>query len=142
MRGGLSDKHELFAFRVTLVIFTCGVLVYAMVMKGTPIYEMVSSAYQVTLCGALVPLVCGLYWPRSTKQGAFASIVLGILTWLMFLLTPLGEDFPAQLAGVILAIIGMVAGSLLSKPHAHEAHVHAQTPGRTHAHDHARGAAQ
>ena len=124
LRPGLTDKQELFAFRVTLFFFTCCVLAYAIAMKGTPIYEMVSAAYQVTLVGAFIPLVCGLYWKRSTRQGAIASIVFGISTWLFFLATPLGQEFPAQLAGVIMAGIGMVAGSLLSKAHPHEAHAH------------------
>ena len=124
LRPGLTDKQELFAFRVTLFFFTCCVLAYAIAMKGTPIYEMVSAAYQVTLVGAFIPLVCGLYWKRSTRQGAIASIVFGIITWLFFLATPLGQEFPAQLAGVIMAGMGMVAGSLLSKAHPHEAHAH------------------
>jgi solute:Na+ symporter, SSS family len=122
MRPGLTDKQELFAFRVTLFIFTACVLAYAMVMKGTPIYEMVSGAYQVTLVGAFVPLVCGLYWKRATRYGAIASIIFGVLTWIIFLATPLGEAFPAQLAGVLMAGVGMIGGSLLSKPHAHHAH--------------------
>ena len=55
-------------------------------MKGTPIYEMVSGAYQVTLVGAFVPLVMGLYWKRATTQGAIFSVVAGHRgTWLLFL---------------------------------------------------------
>lgn len=122
IRPGITDKERLFAFRVTLVVFTGLVLIYAIVMQGTPIYEMVSSAYQITLCGALTPLVAGLYWPRANRYGAIASIIMGISTWLFFLLSGLGDVFPAQLAGLIMAIIGMVAGSLLTKPHAHTAH--------------------
>ncbi len=118
----MTDRQELLAFRVTLFIFTCCVLAYAMLTRGTPIYEMVSGAYQVTLVGAFLPLVCGLYWKRATRQGAIASIVLGIITWLIFMLTDLGKDFPSQLAGVVMAAIGMVAGSLLTKPHPHHAH--------------------
>ena len=131
MRGGLTDKQELFAFRVTLFIFTGCVLGYAMAMKGTPIYEMVSGAYQVTLVGAFVPLVCGLYWKRATRHGAIASIVLGIVSWIMFMTTPLGEQIPAQLVGILMAGVGMVAGSLLSKPHEH--HAHPEAPSRQHA---------
>ena len=71
-----------------------------------------------------MPLVCGLYWPRATRQGAIASIVFGIVTWVMFLATPLGEAFPAQLAGILMAGIGMLAGSLLFPAHPHEAHPH------------------
>jgi len=122
LRGGLTDKQELIAFRVTLVVFTAVVLTYSIMMRGTPIYEMVSTAYQVTLCGAFVPLVTGLYWKRANKHGAMASIVMGITTWLMLLATPLGEQFPAQLAGVIMAGLGMVVGSLMTKPHEHHAH--------------------
>ena len=122
IRGGLTDKQELFAFRVTLFIFTACVLAYAIAMKGTPIYEMVSGAYQITLVGAFVPLVCGLYWKRATTSGAIASIVMGIVSWLLFWATPLGEQFPAQLVGILMAGFGMVAGSLLSKPHKHHAH--------------------
>ena len=58
------------------------------------------------------PLVLGLYWRRATTQGALASILLGIGTWLLFLAMPWGSEFPAQLAGVLAAFVGMVAGSL------------------------------
>ena len=59
-----------------------------------------------------VPLVAGLYWKRSTTQGAILAIVLGLGTWLLLLNTPWGEVFPAQLAGLLAAIVGMVLGSL------------------------------
>jgi Na+/proline symporter len=81
-------------------------------MQGTSIYEMVSGAYQVTLVGAFVPLVAGLYWQRATTQGAVFAIVLGLLSWGLFLATPAGEAFPAQLAGVLAAVVGMLVGSL------------------------------
>ena len=131
LRGGLTDKQELFAFRVTLFIFTACVLAYAIATKGTPIYEMVSGAYQITLVGAFVPLVCGLYWKRATRNGAIASIVMGIMSWILFLATPLGEQVPAQLVGVLMAGLGMVGGSLLSAPHEHQAHPHPSHGGAT-----------
>jgi SSS family solute:Na+ symporter len=60
--------------RITVLLFSAAVLAYAIRMQGTPIYELVSGAYQVPLVGAFVPLVCGLYWRRATTQGAIASI--------------------------------------------------------------------
>ena len=131
MRGGLTDKQELFAFRVTLFIFTACVLAYAIATKGTPIYEMVSGAYQVTLVGAFVPLVCGLYWKRATRNGAIASIVMGIMSWILFQATPLGEQVPAQLVGILMAGLGMMVGSLASAPHEHQAHPHPSHGGAT-----------
>ncbi|MFC3148150.1 sodium:solute symporter family protein [Piscinibacterium candidicorallinum] len=111
---GLSDKQQLFAMRTTLVVFACLVLTYAIMMKGTSIYDLVSSAYQVTLVGAFIPLVFGLYWKRATTQGAIVSIVLGIGTWIAFMaFKPLGESYPPQLPGLIMAFVGMIVGSLV-----------------------------
>ncbi|WP_349745212.1 sodium:solute symporter family protein [Roseateles cavernae] len=108
----ISDKQELRTMRIAVLIFSLCVCAYAIALQGTPIYEMVSAAYQVTLVGAFVPLVFGLYWKRASTQGAIFAIVLGILTWLLFMLTPAGESFPAQLAGFLAGIVGMLIGSL------------------------------
>jgi SSS family solute:Na+ symporter len=111
-RPRVSDQHELLTMRITVLVFTACVCAYAMALQGTPIYDMVSGAYQVTLVGAFVPLVAGLYWKRASTQGAIFSIILGILTWVLFLATPAGESFPAQLAGFLMAGVGMVLGSI------------------------------
>jgi solute:Na+ symporter, SSS family len=111
-RPHMGDRQELRTMRVTVLVFSALVLLYAIRMQGTSIYEMVSGAYQVTLVGAFVPLVFGLYWGRATTQGAIFSIVLGVLTWMLFLAKPAGEEFPAQLAGVLAAFAGMLIGSL------------------------------
>ena len=129
LRPGMKDKEQLLAMRWTLVIFAALVLAYAIAMKGTSIYELVSSAYQVTLVGAFVPLVCGLYWKRASTQGAIFSLVAGIATWILFMpqLSNLGEAFPGQLAGLLAGFAGMVAGSLapqwLRNRQEHKSHV-------------------
>jgi solute:Na+ symporter, SSS family len=114
LRPGMTDKQQLLAMRVTIVIFAALVLAYAIAMQGTSIYELVSSAYQVTLVGAFIPLVMGLYWKRATTQGAILSIGAGIATWVLFFpqVSSLGEAFPGQLAGLLAALAGMLVGSL------------------------------
>ncbi|MBS0509231.1 MAG: sodium:solute symporter family protein [Proteobacteria bacterium] len=109
----ISDREKLLTMRVSVLVFAAGVLLYSIKMEGTPIYELVSSAYQVPLVGAFVPLVFGLYWRRANTQGAVCAVVLGIGVWLVFMLTPmLNQAFPQQLAGVLAAVCGMVVGSL------------------------------
>ncbi|MEO8020675.1 sodium:solute symporter family protein [Polaromonas sp.] len=108
----MSDKHELKLMRTTVLVFSGLVLTYAISMQGTPIYEMVSGAYQVPLVGAFVPLVFGLYWKKASTQGAVFSVVCGIGVWLLFTFSTLGEQFPGQLAGVLAATLGMLVGSL------------------------------
>jgi SSS family transporter len=137
----LSDRHSLRAMRITVAVFTACVLVYSIIMEGTPIYELVSMAYQFPVVGAFWPLVCGLYWQRSTTQGAIWSIVLGMCTWAILAATPLGEVFPSVLGGFLMAGLGMVVGSLLPTqgnaahrsrtathgPHSHAGHGHPST---------------
>jgi len=107
-----GDKQSLMAMRVTVLVFSALVLLYAIQMQGSSIYEMVSGAYQVTLVGAFIPLLFGLYWAKATTQGAILAIAFGLSTWLLLLMTPAGEEFPAQLAGVLASLAGMLIGSL------------------------------
>jgi Na+/proline symporter len=111
-RPHMGDKQELKTMRITVLCFSVLVLIYAISSQGTSIYEMVSGAYQVTLVGAFVPLVFGLYWQRATTQGALAAIGSGLGVWLAFLASPLGSAFPAQLAGVLAAALAMILGSI------------------------------
>jgi len=120
----LSDKRELRAMRITLFLFACAVLTYAIIMEGTPIYELVGMAYQFPVVGAFWPLVCGLYWKKSTTQGAIWSIVLGMSTWGLLSFTPVGEVFPSVLGGFIMAAVGMVVGSLLPTQGNRTHHIH------------------
>jgi SSS family solute:Na+ symporter len=135
MRPRMNDKQQLFAMRCTIVVFAGLVLAYAIAMKGTPIYDLVSSAYQVTLVGAFVPLVMGLYWKRATTQGAILSVAAGIGVWLVFFPQVGGEAlskaFPGQLAGLIAGFAGMLLGSLLPQilKNRHEATHHIEGVG-------------
>jgi len=129
MRPGMKDRQQLLAMRLTIIVFAALVLAYAIAMKGTSIYELVSAAYQVTLVGAFVPLVCGLYWKRATTQGAIFSLVAGVGVWIVMLpqVSTWGEFFPGQLAGLLAAFVAIVAGSLmpqwLEDRKEHKAHV-------------------
>jgi Na+/proline symporter len=75
---------------------------------------MVENAYQITLVSAFIPLLAGVYWQRATNQGALAAIFCGVTVWLVVLLLGGDDPFiPAQFAGLMASICGMVVGSLL-----------------------------
>lgn len=107
----MSDRQMLLTLRVILVAFTAGALLFALNSKST-MYEMVQNAYNVTLCGAFVPLVAGAYWKRANTQGALLSVVLGIGTWLAATQVAPEAMIPANLLGLFASIIGMWMGSL------------------------------
>ena len=118
----LNDKQLLLTLRGS--VFGFGILVfgyaYLSSSAGLSIFEMVENAYLVTLCGAFVPLAFGVYWSKATNAGALCSIALGVTSWAVLEglnLQMAAHDqemmVPPQLVGLLMAIIGMVGGSLI-----------------------------
>ena len=137
----MSDQRFLLVMRVSLVVFAIAVLFIALNSKLT-IFQMVESAYKVTLVTAFIPLVFGLYWSRATTQGAYFAMALGLGVWLSCEVFVKSEVWPAQIVGFIAAFCGMIAGSLLPQKvgvaAAHGA-AHAAADGHGQAHAHAHG---
>jgi len=78
----MDDKALLLTMRISVFVFTIIVVAFA-INSESSIFEMVESAYEITLAAAFVPLVFGLYWSKATSQGAVASIVVGVSSWLI-----------------------------------------------------------
>jgi Na+/proline symporter len=122
-RRRMDDRQFLLLLRVVLVAFAVAALAFAIRSKST-MYEMVQNAYKVTMVGALVPLVAGLFWKRSTATGAMSSILAGLGSWLLMEAyvagwfaaePPRDVILPAQFVGLAFAAAGMVIGSLASR---------------------------
>ncbi len=108
----LSDHQFLRLMRIVIVCFTALVTFFAL-NSDASIYKMVENAYKVTLVGAFVPLVCGLYWKRANNLGATLAVILGLVVWIGLELSNPDGVMPPQLAGLVASIAGMVVGSLV-----------------------------
>ena len=76
----------------------------------------------MTLAGAFVPLVAGLFWKRANNLGATLAVVLGIGTWLVLeLFVPEGDVEP-QLYGLVVSALGMIVGGYAGQPTHHRPH--------------------
>jgi Na+/proline symporter len=113
----MSDRQLLLATRITVVVFAGLVTLYA-VASDESIHGMVENAYRITLAGAFVPLVAGLFWSRANNLGATLSIVLGLATWLLFEMFVPAGDIEPQLYGLIASALGMLIGGLFGAPNA------------------------
>lgn len=108
----LNDSEFLRLMRVVLIGFAGVVLAIALWSDAT-IYKLVVNTYEVTLVAAFIPLFAGLYWKRATTQGALCAIIVGTTSWAALeLLGAHDSIWPPQLVGLLIAAIGMVAGSL------------------------------
>jgi SSS family solute:Na+ symporter len=66
LRRDLGDRQLLWTMRAVVAGFALMVTLFAL-NSSSGIYEMVGNAYKVTLVGAFVPLVAGLYWKRANR---------------------------------------------------------------------------
>jgi SSS family transporter len=108
----MSDMQMLRTMRIIVLTFG-GVVLWFALNSESSIFHMVENAYKITLVGAFVPLVFGLYWKRANNQGALLSIAMGLISWgAMEVLQP-DTYWPPQLVGLLLSIAGMLVGSLL-----------------------------
>lgn len=114
-RKNLSDHKMLVMTRWVVAAFAVVVTLYALwaLDAETGIHKMVENAYKVTLVIAFVPLVAGMYWKRASTMGAYLAIALGVATWIpLEVVSPEGA-VPPQFAGFLMAVTGMVVGSIL-----------------------------
>ena len=113
-----SDRKMLWLLRGILVLV--GILGTTIsVNSESSMYEMVESGYKVTLVMAFVPLVCGIYWPRATTQGAVFSILFALPVWITgeFVCSEESEQIwrnvPPQIYGLAASFVGMFVGSMM-----------------------------
>jgi Na+/proline symporter len=113
---GMDEKGLLTTMRIVLVSFAALVLTIAL-SSDSSIYKLVVNTYKVTLVAAFVPLCAGLFWKRATTGGALCAITAGLTGWIgLELVSADGSIWPPQLAGLLMAAVGMIAGSYLSPP--------------------------
>ncbi|HEU4502693.1 MAG TPA: sodium:solute symporter family protein [Nitrospira sp.] len=107
----MDERGLLTTMRIVLVCFAFVVLTIAL-SSDSSIYKLVVNTYKVTLVAAFVPLCAGLFWKRATSGGAVCAIAAGLGCWMGFeLLGTAASIWPPQLAGLLMAMVGMIAGS-------------------------------
>ncbi|MFT4173747.1 MAG: sodium:solute symporter family protein [Rhodocyclaceae bacterium] len=113
-RPALTDKQFLRWMQGVVLVFT--VVVTTIAMHTTlSIYGLVENAYKVTLVAAFVPLALGVYWKRSTTQGAVVSMVLGLASWVVLEVSAPAwtEVWLPHFVGFLVSLVSFIAFSLL-----------------------------
>jgi Na+/proline symporter len=110
----LSDQGLLKIMRITVLLFTLAVTLFAM-NSELSIFKMVESAYKVTLVAAFVPLAFGIYWSRANSLGGLLAVVFGLTVWIGAEILAPEATLPPQLAGLLASIAGMLLGGLVPR---------------------------
>lgn len=107
----IGDKLRLHIIRIAIVFVAFGGVLLA-IKDDARIYDLVSSAYSVTLVAGFIPLAVGLYSKKANSFGALVSIIAGLSAWQyweMFVVS----DIPGTFIGFIASLVGMILGTIL-----------------------------
>ncbi len=127
--GGLSDRATMTVTRIAAGVIGVFLLIFGFW------YQIPDTAFQylyvtgaMYISGALSCVAAGLYWPRATSTGAYASLIFGAIAPAGFLvleksrailpawLSVLTDVNVAGLISFFLAAGGMIIGSLATRP--------------------------
>ena len=78
-----SDKQIIFIARCFIVVIVAVTYGLAMLAKNANVFDL--AIWCFSGFSALFPVIfAALYWKRTTKQGAIASIIAALLTWIYY----------------------------------------------------------
>jgi SSS family transporter len=109
----IGDTFRLHIIRVAVILIAFGGVFLAL-KDDARIYDLVSSAYSVTLVAGFVPLAAGLYSKRPNSFGALLSIVSGISFW-QYWEHFVGGEIPSTFIGFLASIFGMIIGTIIGR---------------------------
>lgn len=104
-----TDKQFLLLTKLSVLLFSAVATVMACLRSN--IYELVGESSVLSLVSLFAPLTFGLYWKRSSRVGAFISMVAGMLTWIIFEVYE--TSWPSLVPATIVSVVMMVVGSLI-----------------------------
>jgi Na+/proline symporter len=80
----VDDVQKLWWTRTMVVVIGTGCIGIAMAIGET--YRLALMAWSVPLVGLFAPFAFGMYWQKANRSGALASIIGGIVTWIIAIL--------------------------------------------------------
>ncbi len=114
--SNIGDLLRLRIIRIAVIVVAVVGVTLAL-KDDARIYDLVSSAYSVTLVAGFIPLAFGLYTKWVNAFGAFFSVTAGIMFWQAA--ERIGTEIPPTFIGfcasLIAIIIGSYVGNLIEK---------------------------
>lgn len=102
-----TDKQFLMLTKICVLIFA--VLATIMACFRSNIYELVGESSILSLVSLFIPLTLGLYWKRSSSNGALLAMVAGMITWIIF--EAIETPWPGLIPATFVSLLAMIAGS-------------------------------
>ncbi len=107
LKRSITDRQLLVLTRLSILLFS--IVATVMACMRSNIYELVAESSILSLVSLFAPLTIGLYWKGASRVGALASMVLGMVTWIIFEFSD--TWWPSLVPATAVSIAAMVVGS-------------------------------
>ena len=126
-----SPTRRLVIAKVVLLVIAV-VAAYLASLRAVGILTLVGAAFSLSAAALFPALICGIFWPRANRTGVLLGMVLGLgvtLGYMVVTYEPFGfgaslwwdiKPIAAGIFGVPMGFLGVLVGSLLTKPPAPE----------------------
>lgn len=108
IKHDLSNAAVLKISRWAVPVFGALSLLIALYFKN--VYDLMVNSWAVLLVSLFVPLTAGIYWRRANGPAAVASLIVGMLSWII--LAKVQDAYPADLLALGLAALTLTAVTL------------------------------
>lgn len=110
-KSNATDKMRLLATRLAIPAF--GFIAVYVALRVQVVYNLILDANSVILVSVVVPFAVGVYWKKSNRSGALASMAVGFIVWLLSIL--FAPDLPGDLLGLLACLITMLVVTPLTQ---------------------------
>ncbi|WP_075050593.1 cation acetate symporter [Ignicoccus islandicus] len=89
-RGEASEEEQLLVARIVAIIVGAIAIIGGLVLKGFDVSYLVVLAFGIAASSFATTLIMTLWWKDFTRQGALASMLVGLIVAVLFVLLRLG----------------------------------------------------
>lgn len=112
-----TDESVMKLSKVVTILIGAVVILFGVFQPGS-IFEINLFAFS-GMAIFVVPILFGMYWKKSTAPGAIVSVIVGVITLLLFTLNPdikaLSHGFHALFPAAIMGAAAMIIVSMFTK---------------------------
>lgn len=80
----MHDQDVLKASKICTIIFTLMALVIALYLKQ--VYVLMVNSWAILVVAIWVPVTMALYYKKANREAAWAAMIVGMLTWIIYLI--------------------------------------------------------
>ena len=111
LKPKMSARKLFFSVRYSVLIVGVFGLITGLYFKS--VYAMMVKAFSILFVGLIIPLIAAVYWKKANNPGAIASIVSGMISWLI--LEAVQSTYPADLMAAGIGLFALISVSLATK---------------------------